>query len=67
MSNKESKNKKEHHLMCSDKHEFSDTIENRPQKCLKYFSAKFAADEIRSRARSCRLTDLTPCKGSSPL
>ena len=40
---------------------------NWPQKCFKYFSAKFAAYEIRPRANGCRLIDLTPCKRGSPL
>ena len=58
---------KENISMCSDKHEYIDRMENGPQKCLNYFSAKFATYEIRPRARGCRLTDLTPCKRASPL
>ena len=64
--------------MCSDKHEYTGRIENWPQKSLKYlfiiiiiifffFFAKYAVQKIRPRARGCRLTDLTPCKGGFPL
>ena len=49
--NNRRKRKKKHHLMCSDKHEYTDRMENWPQKCLKHFSAKVAAEEIRLRAR----------------